>query len=38
MRSVMRDLSISAVWADALFVSALQRCQHPSTGDPAGRR
>ena len=33
MRSAMRDLSISAVRADALFVSALQRCEHPSTGE-----
>jgi hypothetical protein len=33
MRSVMRDLSISAIRADALFVSALQRCEHPSTGE-----
>jgi hypothetical protein len=28
----MHHLSISAVRADALFVSALQRCEHPSTG------
>lgn len=33
MRSAMHDLSISAVWADALFVSALQRCEQPSTGE-----
>jgi hypothetical protein len=32
MRSAMRHLSLSAVRADALFVSALQRCEHPSTG------
>jgi hypothetical protein len=32
MRSAMHHLSISAVWADALFVSALQRCEQPSTG------
>ena len=32
MRSAMHHLSISAVRADALFVSALQRCEHPSTG------
>ena len=31
MRSAMHHLSISAVRADALFVSALQRCEHPST-------
>ena len=28
----MQDLSTSAVRADALFVSALQRCEQPSTG------
>jgi hypothetical protein len=32
MRSAMHHLSISAVRADALFVSALQRCEHHSTG------
>ena len=32
MRSAMHNPSISAVWADALFVSALQRCEHPSAG------
>ena len=32
MRSAMHHLSISAVRADALFVSPLQRYQHPSTG------
>ena len=31
MRSAMHHPSISAVRADALFVSALQRCEHPST-------
>ena len=28
----MHQSSIRAVWADALFVSALQRCDQPSTG------
>jgi hypothetical protein len=32
MRSAMHNPSISAVRADALFVSALQRCEHPSAG------
>lgn len=32
MRPVMHHLSISAVRADALFVSALQRSEDPSTG------
>ena len=32
MRPAMRHPSIGAVRADALFVSALQRCEHPSTG------
>ena len=32
MRSAMHNPSISAVWADALFVSALQRCEHPNAG------
>jgi hypothetical protein len=32
MRSVMHNLSIGAGWADALFVSALQRCEHPNAG------
>ena len=32
MRPAMHHPSISAVRADALFVSALQRCEHPSTG------
>jgi hypothetical protein len=30
MEPVMHHSSISAVWADALFVSALQRCDQPS--------
>ena len=30
MRSALYDLSISAVWADALFASALQRSDEPS--------
>ena len=33
MRSAMHHPSISAVRADALFVSALQRCDHPSAGE-----
>ncbi len=32
MRPMMHHLSISAVRADALFVSALQRSEEPSTG------
>lgn len=32
MRSAMHHPRISAVRADALFVSALQRCEDPSTG------
>ncbi len=32
MRPAMHHLSISAVRADALFVSALQRSEEPSTG------
>jgi len=32
MRPAMHHPSISAVRADALFVSALQRCEHPSAG------
>jgi hypothetical protein len=32
MRRAMRDLSISAVRADGLFVSALLRCEQPSAG------
>ena len=32
MRPAMQHPSISAVRADALFVSALQRCEQPSTG------
>jgi hypothetical protein len=33
MRPAMHHPGISAVRADALFVSALQRCEHPSTGE-----
>jgi hypothetical protein len=33
MRPAMHHPSISAVRADALFVSALQRCEHPNTGE-----
>jgi hypothetical protein len=32
MEPAMHDSSIRAVWADALFVSALQRCDQPSAG------
>jgi hypothetical protein len=32
MRSALEDPSISAVLADALFVSALQRCEQLSAG------
>ena|SRR5215468_7482951 len=32
MEPSMRDSSISAVWADALFVSALQHRDQPSAG------
>ena len=32
MEPAMYQSSISAIWADALFVSALQRCDRPSTG------
>ena len=32
MRPAMQHPSISAVRADALFVSALQRCEHPNAG------
>ena len=32
MRSAVLDLSISAVRADALFASALQRSEEPSAG------
>ena len=32
MEPAMHDSSISAVWADALFVSALQHCDQPSAG------
>jgi hypothetical protein len=33
MRPVMHHLSISTVWADALFVSVLQRGDHPGAGE-----
>jgi hypothetical protein len=32
MEPAMHHSSVSAVWADAVFVSALQRCDQPSTG------
>ena len=32
MEPAMYQSSISALWAEALFVSALQRCDRPSTG------
>jgi hypothetical protein len=32
MGSVAHQAGISGVWADAVFVSALQRCEHPSAG------
>jgi hypothetical protein len=32
MEPAMYQSSISALWAEALFVSALQRCDWPSTG------
>ena len=32
MEPAMYQSSISALWAEALFVSALQRCDQPSTG------
>ena len=32
MEPAMHDSGISAVWADALFVSALQHCDQPSAG------
>src|SRR5262245_14818443 len=32
MEPTMHESSIMAVWADALFVSALQRCDQPSAG------
>jgi len=32
MEPTMHQSSISALWAEALFVSALQRCDWPSTG------
>jgi hypothetical protein len=33
MGSVADQLGISGVWADAVFASALQRCEHPSAGE-----
>ncbi len=32
MRPAIQESDGSAVWADALFVSALQRCEQPSAG------
>lgn len=32
MGPAIEESSSSAVWADALFVSALQRCEQPSAG------
>ena len=32
MEPAMHQSSISALWAEALFVSALQRCDRPSAG------
>ena len=32
MEPAIYQSTISAIWADALFVSALQRCDKPSTG------
>jgi hypothetical protein len=32
MEPAMHDSNIRAVWADALFVSALQHCDQPSAG------
>ena len=32
MRPAIHESYSSAVWADALFVSALQRCEQPSGG------
>ena len=32
MEPAMNQSSVSAIWADALFVSALQRCDRPSVG------
>src|SRR5215470_5475704 len=32
MEPTMHESSIMAVWADALFVSALQRCDQPTAG------
>jgi hypothetical protein len=33
MEPATNHSSIGAVWADALFVSALQRCDQPSAGE-----
>ena len=33
MEPPINQSSNKAVWADALFVSALQRCEHPRTGE-----
>jgi hypothetical protein len=30
---VAHKRGVSGVWADAVFVSALQRCEHPSAGE-----
>ena len=32
MEPAIHEFSSRAVWADALFVSVLQRCDHPSAG------
>jgi len=32
MEPTMHQPSVRAVWADALFVSVLQRCEEPSAG------
>ena len=32
MEPAMHQPSVRAVWADALFVSVLQRCEEPSAG------
>jgi hypothetical protein len=33
MGTATHQSSISGGWADAVFVSALQRCEHPSAGE-----
>ena len=33
MEPAIHHSSVRAVWADALFVSALQRCDQPSAGE-----